>query len=128
RRGQQAAALRVVRRGGGYLGADTVVDLRVDDHARPIEELARLYGLHQLYFGATPLEEWRVVDRALERELRDRLGRLGYASGDLAADLDTWAGVENLEERVRGIERIDPVVLGELQRQDETEVADGRRP
>ena len=127
RRGQQAAALRVVRRGGGYLGADIAVDLRVDDHARPIDELARLYGLHQLYFGSTPLEEWLVVDRACRGELGERLARLGYASGDLAADLDTWAGVENLEERVRGIERIDPVVLGELRRQDESEVADGRR-
>jgi uncharacterized Ntn-hydrolase superfamily protein len=127
RRGQQAAALRVVRREGGYLGADIVVDLRVDDHARPIDELARLYGLHQLYFGSTPLEEWLVVDRALQGELRERLARLGYTSGDLGADLDTWAGVENLEERVRGIERIDPVVLGELRRQDETEVADDRR-
>jgi uncharacterized Ntn-hydrolase superfamily protein len=128
RRGQQAAALHVVRRGGGYLGADIVVDLRVDDHARPIDELARLYGLHQLYFGSTPLEEWVVVDRALQAELCERLGRLGYASGDLAADLDTWAGVENLEERVRGVERIDPVVLGELRKRDETEVTDGRRP
>jgi uncharacterized Ntn-hydrolase superfamily protein len=128
RRGQQAAALRVVRRGGGYLGADIVADLRVDDHARPIEELARLYELHQLYFGATPTEQWLVVDRALEGELRDRLARLGYASGDLTADLDTWAGVENLEDRVRGVERIDPVVLGELRRQDEREVAHGRQP
>jgi uncharacterized Ntn-hydrolase superfamily protein len=127
RRGQQAAALRVVRRGGGYLGADILVDLRVDDHARPVDELARLYGLHQLYFGSTPPEEWLVVDRALQGELRERLGRLGHASGDLAADLDRWAGVENLEERVRGIERIDPVVLGELRRQAETEVTDGRR-
>jgi uncharacterized Ntn-hydrolase superfamily protein len=127
RRGQQAAALLVGRRGGGYLGADIAVDLRVDDHERPIDELTRLYGLHQLYFGSTPPEEWLDVDGALHGELRERLGRLGYASGDLAADLDTWAGVENLEERVRGVERIDPVVLGELRRQDEREVSDGKR-
>ena len=127
RRGQQAAALRVVKRQGGYLGADIAVDLRVDDHAYPLDELARLYELHRLYFGSTPLEEWLAVDGALQGELRERLARLGYESGDLAAKLDTWAGVENLEERVLGIERIDPVVLRELRRQDQAEVADDRQ-
>jgi uncharacterized Ntn-hydrolase superfamily protein len=90
------------------------VDLRVDDHAEPVAELHRLYGLHQLYFGSTPDHQWLTVDAELEAELRDRLDRRGYASGDLAADLDAWAGVENLEERVRGVERIDPVVLDQL--------------
>ena len=55
RRGQQAAALLVARRGGGYGGtSDVAVDLRVDDHPRPVEELARLYGIHDLLFGRTP--------------------------------------------------------------------------
>ena len=39
---------------------------------------------------------------------------MGYATGDLARDLDTWAGVENLEERVKGVERVDPVVLAAM--------------
>src|SRR5215210_727452 len=40
RRGQQSAALFVVREKGGYMGtSDVIVDLRVDDHQRPIEEL-----------------------------------------------------------------------------------------
>jgi uncharacterized Ntn-hydrolase superfamily protein len=119
RRGQQAAALRVVRRGGGYGGADVLVDLRVDDHAEPVRELQRLFDLHQLYFGSTPDEEWLPVDGALERELRASLDRLGYASGDLATDLEAWAGVENLEERVRGAARLDPVVLEEIRKRDE---------
>ena len=42
-RGQQAAALLVVREGGGFSGFnDRYIDLRVDDHERPIEELQRL--------------------------------------------------------------------------------------
>jgi uncharacterized Ntn-hydrolase superfamily protein len=118
RRGQQAAALRVVKRGGGYGGADVVVDLRVDDHAEPVRELQRLFGLHQLYFGSTPEDQWLPVDGALERELRARLDRLGYASGDLGADLEAWAGVENLEERVGGAARVDPVVLEEIRKRD----------
>ena len=45
RRGQQSAALLVVERDGGYAGlSDSVVDLRVDDHDRPLEELRRIYG------------------------------------------------------------------------------------
>jgi uncharacterized Ntn-hydrolase superfamily protein len=114
RRGQQSAALLVVERDGGYAGlSDVLVDLRVDDHERPIEELTRLYTLHQQLFGSTPREGWVDVDDALAAELRERLARLGY-DGGLADALPRWAGVENLEERVEGVERIDPVVLDAL--------------
>jgi uncharacterized Ntn-hydrolase superfamily protein len=117
RRGQQSAALLVVERDGGYAGlSDEVVDLRVDEHERPLEELRRIYGLHQAIFGKTPAEDWLEVDDALADELRRRLGRLGF-EGDLAATFPTWAGKENLEERVDGVERVDPVVLEELRRQ-----------
>ena len=48
KRGRQSAALLVVRQGWGYGGfSDRFRDLRVDDHATPIEELQRLYDLHQ---------------------------------------------------------------------------------
>ena len=116
RRGQQAAALIVVAKGRGYGGCDIVVDLRVDDHERPVDELARLLALHELYFGETPADEWLPVTDELAAELRDALARLGYATGELAADLDEWAGYVNLEERVAGATRIDPVVLDELRR------------
>ena len=47
RRGMQSAALLVAREGGGCGGtSDFLVDLRVDDHGDPIEELKRLYLLH----------------------------------------------------------------------------------
>jgi uncharacterized Ntn-hydrolase superfamily protein len=113
RRGQQSAALLVVERGGGYDGWDVLVDLRVDDYPQPLTELRRLFGLHQLLFGQTPPEEWIAVDDALAAELRERLGQLGY-QGELAEALRAWAGVENLEERLAGIDRIDPLVLAEL--------------
>src|ERR671928_331060 len=65
RRGQQSAALLVVEREGGYAGlSDVVVDLRVDDHERPIEELARIYELHKQLFGKTPSAEWLDVDES----------------------------------------------------------------
>ncbi len=116
RRGQQSAALYVTARGGGYGGGDVVVDLRVDDDPGPIVELLRLYELHRLYFGATPDEEWVDVDDDLRAELCSRLDALGYAGDDFAADLDAWAGHENLEERVDGADRIDPVVLAALRK------------
>ena len=109
RRGQQSASLLVVERDAGYAGlSDVVVDLRVDEHERPIEELGRLYEIHQALFGKTPKEEWLELDEALRAEVDERLARLGYAS------LADWAGVENLEERVDGDEAIDPVVLEQL--------------
>jgi uncharacterized Ntn-hydrolase superfamily protein len=116
RRGQQAAGLLVVQRGGGYAGlSDVVVDLRVYDHERPIEELRRIHGIHELLFGHTPKEDWLDVDDALETELRERLARLGY-EGDLSDTFFRWAATENLEERAEGVDRLDPVVLDELRR------------
>lgn len=113
-RGQQSAAMLVVEKDGGYAGlTDSLVDLRVDDHERPIEELTRLYRMHDLLFGKTPRSEWVAVDDDLRAELAERLGRLGY-DGALEVSLDAWAGTENLEERVDGVEQLDPVVLREL--------------
>jgi uncharacterized Ntn-hydrolase superfamily protein len=117
RRGQQSASLVVVEKDAGYANlSDVVVDLRVDDHEHPIAELRRLYGLHNELFGVTPPEDWVTVDEALAAELRDRLGKLGY-DGELGKAFNDWAGTENLEERVDGLERIDPVVLGALRKQ-----------
>jgi uncharacterized Ntn-hydrolase superfamily protein len=117
RRGQQSASLLVVEKDAGYANlSDVVVDLRVDDHERPIAELRRLYGLHNELFGVTPPEDWVTVDEALAAELRDRLGKLGY-EGELGKAFNDWAGTENLEERVDGLERIDSVVLGALRKQ-----------
>jgi uncharacterized Ntn-hydrolase superfamily protein len=117
RRGQQSAALLVVEHDGGYGGlSDDLVDIRVDDHPRPLEELRRIYELHEAIFGRTPPEDWLEVDDDLASELGTRLASLGY-EGELDQALFQWAGKENLEERVDGVERVDPVVLEELRRQ-----------
>jgi uncharacterized Ntn-hydrolase superfamily protein len=117
RRGQQSAALMVARREGGYGGmTDIAVDLRVDDHAEPIVELHRLYELHEVLFGQTPREEWVEVDDELREEVTLRLAGLGYVDESLEKAFNAWVGTENLEERVDGIERLDPVVLAALRR------------
>lgn len=110
-RGQQSAALLVVQRDGGYAGlSDLLVDLRVDDHEAPIEELRRLFALHDQLFGSTPRDRWLAVDDELRAEIAGHLAALGYER------LEDWAGVANLEERVDGEDEIDPVVLAELRR------------
>jgi uncharacterized Ntn-hydrolase superfamily protein len=110
-RGQQSAAILVVEKNSGHGGmSDTLVDLRVDDHEAPLSELRRLYGLHEGLFGKTPRDTWIRVDDELAAELRERLAALGY-EGNLAETFPAWAGKENLEERVDGIEHIDPIVL-----------------
>ena len=109
RRGQQSASVLVVQRNGGYAGlSDILVDLRVDDHERPIQELRRIYRLHQRLFEVSPREDWLPLEGELRAEVEERLGRLGHET------LDSWAGVENLEERVDGEDAIDPVVLDAL--------------
>jgi uncharacterized Ntn-hydrolase superfamily protein len=117
RRGQQSASLLIVEKDAGYANlSDVVVDLRIDDHELPIVELRRLHGLHNEVFGITPPEDWLIVDEALASELRDSLAKLGY-DGELERAFNDWAGTENLEVRVDGVERIDPVVLAALRKQ-----------
>src|SRR5437899_11970871 len=97
RRGQQSAALLIVERDGGYASlSDELVDLRVDEHPRPLEELRRIYVMHQAIFGKTPPDKWLDVDETLAGELRDRLARFGF-EGELEPAFTAWAGRENLE-------------------------------
>jgi uncharacterized Ntn-hydrolase superfamily protein len=108
-RGQQSAAIFIVGPEQGFAGlSDVFVDLRVDDHPQPLEELRRLFRIHQELFGKTPHDQWIEVDDGLRKELDDRLAVLGYER------LEDWAGVENLEERVDGDDAIDPFVLDRL--------------
>jgi len=119
KRGRQSAALLVVSPEGGYGGgSDVVVDLRVDDHPAPVEELDRLLELHGVYFGKPDPEALLVLAGELATEVGAALARLGHppAGSDVAAldrALLDWAGVENYEERiVPG--KIDPLVLERL--------------
>ena len=79
RRGRQSAALLVVREGGGYGGgSDRWIDLRADDHAAPIDELARLLQLNHLYLDRPDAADLIAIDEPLAAELRKLLARVGY--------------------------------------------------
>jgi uncharacterized Ntn-hydrolase superfamily protein len=114
RRGRQSAALLVVTPEGGYGGgSDVFADLRVDDHQRPVAELARLLDLHDIYFGKPDPATLLDLTGDLADEVRRRLTALGHTDADLDRALADWAGIENYEERLVP-NRIDPVVLEQL--------------
>ncbi|SCG43955.1 Uncharacterized conserved protein, Ntn-hydrolase superfamily [Micromonospora echinaurantiaca] len=118
RRGRQSAGLLVVERGGGYGGTgDALVDLRVDDHADPVTELGRLLAVHTLLFSRPDPATLLELTGAVAAEVAGLLAALGHPvdPADPQEALFSWAGMENLEERlVPG--RIDPVVLDHLRK------------
>lgn len=119
RRGQESAVLLVAKPGGGYGGThDRYIDLRVDHHETPIEELARLLELHRFYFQRPADADLVAADPALEAEIGELLDSLGKRSPgqDLWDALYDYMGWENLEERWAGPGRIDPRVLEYLRR------------
>ena len=120
RRGMESAALLVVRENGGYNGMnDRYIDLRVDDHPAPIEELRRIKGLHDLYMERTPEGTALPLDEALIREIQELLIAAGDLRGPVSGSYDAateaamraYTGRENLEMRTATASRIDPRVL-----------------
>jgi uncharacterized Ntn-hydrolase superfamily protein len=119
-RGQQSAALLVVRERGGYSGFnDRFIDLRVDDHPQPIEELQRILQLHKLYLFPPEPQDILPIDNSLASELQELLTISGDYKGSVNGVYDTatrdafrqFSGRENLEERWFEDARIDRVVL-----------------
>ncbi len=83
--------------GAGYDGGDDIaVDLRVDDHAEPLAELARLLDLNEWYL--TPSDEDETgADR---RRPAAPSSRSSPALENAASCSAAWVGAENLEMRV----------------------------
>lgn len=118
-RGQESAALLVVREQGGYGGFnDRYLDLRVDDHPAPIDELKRLLDLHRMYFEKPKPDDLIAIDEGIARELQAIMARRGFAvtvtgAWDEASHraLRQFGGVENLEERLQEGPFVDVTVL-----------------
>lgn len=108
-RGEQSAALYIVKEQGGYGGFnDRYIDLRVDDHKTPIQELERIYQLHRLYFYKTKQEDVVQINEKLRNELSHSFFQLNYAEDAEALlqndevfykALQTYIHTENFEER-----------------------------
>jgi uncharacterized Ntn-hydrolase superfamily protein len=119
-RGQQSAALLVVREGGGYSGFnDRFIDLRVDDHFQPITELQRILQLHKLFLFRPDPEDVLTIDHTLASELQELLTATGDYQGGINGIYDEvtreafrkFSSRENLEERWFEDARVDRVVL-----------------
>ncbi|MGH2726954.1 MAG: DUF1028 domain-containing protein [Actinomycetota bacterium] len=132
RRGRQSAALLVVSPGGGYGGTtDVVADLRVDDHAHPVRELARLLEIHRMLFTKPGPEDLLPLKGDLLKEVTTALVATGYLAksaggAERTRALERFAGWENLEERIVEGPRIDRHVLAAL-RAAAAAVSRGRR-
>ncbi len=108
RRGQQSAAVLVVRPQGGYGGYnDRYLDLRVDDDPAPIERLRALVDLHHLFFKPLAPGEMVAIEGELAREAQQILQWAGYYDGPISGEYDeatrkamsSLIGNENFEER-----------------------------
>lgn len=109
-RGRQSAAVLVVRAGGGYGGNnDHYLDLRVDDHPEPIQQLGKLVGMHHLYFGEVDEADLLPLDE-VAGELQALMTKTGHYQGKASGQFDeetrkalrALVGAENLEERWNG--------------------------
>jgi uncharacterized Ntn-hydrolase superfamily protein len=108
RRGQQSAAVLVVRPEGGYEGHnDRYLDLRVDDDPAPIERLKGLVDLHHLFFKPPAPGEMVAIEGELAREVQQILRWAGFYDGPVTGEYDTptkealinLTGYENFEGR-----------------------------
>ena len=135
KRGMQSAALLVVRKNGGYLGAnDRFIDIRVYDAVDPIAELERLLRAAQaalLPERAAGPDADHARDRGAARA--DPAGRAGEAAGEVAdasrrapatpaflEALKNFMYWENYDVRVRMDGKIDRVVLEDILKKRKT--------
>lgn len=128
KRGMQSAALLVVRKNGGYLGAnDRFVDIRVYDAPDPIAELERLLALHKLHFFPSQPADLVPIGPALVAQLEPILLRepagqpekwlsqkQGSATPTFLEALKNFMYWENYDVRVRMDGKIDRVVLQDI--------------
>ncbi len=119
-RGQQSAAVYVVKKKGSYGGyLDRYIDLRVDDHATPITELRKLLELHRLYFGPTNQSSLTRIAGNVAKEIQRTLRALGYYRGEIHGSYDQatkeafrrFCSVENFEERWREDDFVDREIV-----------------
>ncbi len=132
RRGMQAAALFIVRKGGGYGEGDRWVDLRVDDHATPIEELKRVFKLYDLTMLSREDPATLVsIEGETAKALQHDLGLLGYYSGHFTGTWDAasraafsrFLGEHNFENKQRDDAKVWPSILTYLREQAAAESA-----
>jgi uncharacterized Ntn-hydrolase superfamily protein len=128
KRGMQSAALLVVRKNGGYLGAnDRFIDIRVYDAPDPIAELERLLTLHRLHFFPSRPGDLVPITPAIVAQLEPILlkepagqpqkwldQKQGGATPAFLEALKNFMYWENYDVRVRMDGKIDRVVMEDI--------------
>ena len=125
RRGQQSAALLVVREKGGYEGfSDRYVDLRVDEHPSPIEELKRTFNIYDItMLSRENPRNLLIIDDRIATRLQGALKALGLYDGaftgvfDEATEraIDKFVNVNNFENKMHEKGKIWKSVLDYLE-------------
>jgi len=114
-RGEQSAAMLVVRKGAGYDGMDNFIDISVFDHDTPIAELERLYKLNNLYFTQSREDNMIPVTAELASEIQEMWKTRGFYEGPVDGIVDTefqqilvdYMGWENYDLRIAPVESVD---------------------
>jgi uncharacterized Ntn-hydrolase superfamily protein len=132
RRGMQSAALLAVRAGGGYGGGDDRwVDVRVDDHPSPIEELKRVFHLYDMtMLNREDPSSLVPIAGDVARAMQHDLGILGYYTGRFTGSWDAasqaafhrFIGENNFENRERNDGRVWPSIVEYLRTRAAAEV------
>jgi uncharacterized Ntn-hydrolase superfamily protein len=127
RRGKQSAAILVVRKDGGYGGySDRYLDLRVDDHSNPIEELKRVFRNYDITMLSRENQSNLLeIDNALTVTIQRNLKKLGFYNGDVTGNLnaatkkalDDFVNINNFEDRMRQEGKIWKSILDYMERQ-----------
>jgi len=131
RRGMQSAALYVVRKSGGYQGGnDRWVDIRVDDHPSPIEELKRIFQIYDMTMLAREDPTTLLaIEGDVARGLQHDLSVLGYYTGRLTGSWDAasraaftrFLGEHNFENKERTDGKVWPSIVNYLKERAQAE-------
>lgn len=141
RRGQQSAAMLVVKPGGSYGGTiDRYIDVRVDDSPTPIEELKRVFALYDMTLLEREDPATLVkLEGEIALEVQSDLKALGFYFGQAHGRWDAatqeafrkFLGVSNFENKERKDGTAWPSVLGFLHaraREAESQASKAQRP
>lgn len=121
---QHSAALLVVGKSTGRgRFDDRLIDLRVDDERRAVDQLHRLLKIHERLFLPPNPADLVPITTELARALQSTLAFHGDYDGSITgvydavtrAALEKFAARVNLEEHVRLDDRIDPRLLERLE-------------
>jgi uncharacterized Ntn-hydrolase superfamily protein len=132
RRGMESAALYVVRRGAGYGGGERWVDLRVDNHPSPIEELKRVFKLYDMtMLSREDPASLLPIEGETAKALQHDLAVLGYYSGHFTgtwdpasrAAFERFVGEHNFENKQRDDLKVWPSIVTYLRENAQAETA-----